>query len=267
MIRSLRFLFERKKAIDHYTVYGGTLLIRNDADGKSYLYDLLDVEKKKVISKTSFSAETHSEVTSPKPSDTSILTDGENVKSQFSLKAYSEAEKKDHVKSAKEFFGKTYSWNETGYITTDGTKLDFFGRHDGAPGGQTGRRGDGSGHLPRQTPTISIHAPREGGRPQQMLTVRLGVAISIHVPREGGDHLVAAVASAVPISIHAPREGGDSKDAQFYLWIFDKQVELLRFLGIIRGGCLRNPEKDRRFLGKSLANLPAISGHLDFAGA
>lgn len=53
----------------------------------------------------------------------------------FSLKAYSEAEKKDHVKSAKEFFGKTYSWNETGYITTDGTKLDFSGRHDGGPGG------------------------------------------------------------------------------------------------------------------------------------
>lgn len=66
---------------------------------------------------------------------TSILTDGENVKPQFSLKAYSEAEKKDHVKSAKEFFGKTYRWNETGYITTDGTKLDFSGRHDGAPGG------------------------------------------------------------------------------------------------------------------------------------
>ena len=33
------------------------------------------------------------------------------------------------------------------------------------------------------------------------------------------------------ISIHAPREGGDGKDAQFYLRIFDKQVELLRFLG------------------------------------
>lgn len=68
------------------------------------------------------------------------------------------------------------------------------------------------------------------------------------------------------ISIHAPREGGDSKDAQFYLRIFDKQVEILRFWGKIRGGCLRNPEKDRRFLGKSLANLPEISGHLDFAG-
>ena len=87
MIRSLRFLFERKKAIDHYTVYGGTLLIRNDADGKSYLYDLLDVEKKKVISTPSSSAARRSEVFAPKPSDTSILTDGENVKPQLPLKA------------------------------------------------------------------------------------------------------------------------------------------------------------------------------------
>lgn len=70
---------ERKKAIDHYTVYGGTLLIRNDADGRSYLYDLLDVQKKKVISKTSFSAETHSEVTSPKPSANSVPTSGGSV--------------------------------------------------------------------------------------------------------------------------------------------------------------------------------------------
>lgn len=328
-------ILNAKKTIDHYTVYGGTLLIRNDADGKSYLYDLVDIEKKKVISAASFSAKTHSEVFAPKPSDTSIPTDGENVKPQFSLKAtdstgrklseqqqeyfkdskvrdaegrlrlmyrgdagsftvfdrkkskgsnlygrgfyftdskthagqygnnvrefylnitnpvsttettitraqmrrflaavaeneddfsfenygygatidsvlrsiygksdflmlndvsltaigdmvaavelfneingtsydglimdtetvafrseqiknvdnftptgdpdirfslkaYSEAEKKDHVKSAKQFFGKTYSWNETGYITTDGTKLDFSGRHDGGPGG------------------------------------------------------------------------------------------------------------------------------------
>lgn len=80
-------ILNAKKTIDHYTVYGGTLLIRNDADGKSYLYDLLDIEKKKVISKTSFSAKTHSEVTSPKPSGTSILADGENVNPQFSLKA------------------------------------------------------------------------------------------------------------------------------------------------------------------------------------
>lgn len=76
-----------KKAIDHYTVYGGTLLIRNDADGKSYLYDLLDVEKKKVISTPSFSAARRSEVFAPKPSDTSIPADGENVKQQLPPKA------------------------------------------------------------------------------------------------------------------------------------------------------------------------------------
>ena len=73
----------------------------------------------------------------------SISNPVENVKPKFSLKAYSEAEKKGHVKSAKEFFGETNNWNETGYITTDGTKLDFSGRHEGAPGGQAGRGGDG----------------------------------------------------------------------------------------------------------------------------
>lgn len=128
-------VLDAKKTVDHYTVYGGTLLIRNDADGKSYLYDLLDVEKKKVISKTSFSAETHSEVTSPKPSTDSISTSGEKVNEKFSLKAYSDVEKKQHVKDAKAFFGRTYKWAETGYITTDGARLDFSGKHEGGPGG------------------------------------------------------------------------------------------------------------------------------------
>ena len=136
---------------------------------------------------------------------------------------------------------------------------------------------------------ISIHAPREGGdvpvqrlarpgtdfnpRPPRGGRPQLGTPVSGHhsdfnprPPRGGrlGDKILALTGDI--ISIHAPREGGDSKDAQFYLRIFDKQVELLRFLGKIRGGCLRNPEKGRRFLGKSLANLPEISGHLDFAG-
>ena len=108
--------------------------------------------------------------------------------------------------------------------------------------------------------------PPRGGRPQLTATFIKIVDISIHAPREGGDPDVAIRMLYDGISIHAPREGGDSKDAQFYLRILDKQVELLRFLGKMRGGCLRNPEKDRRFLGKSLANLPEISGRLDFAG-
>ena len=47
--------------------------------------------------------------------------------------------------------------------------------------------------------------------------------ISIHAPREGGDTIpLLQYDDHHVISIHAPREGGDSKDAQFYLWIFDK---------------------------------------------
>ena len=93
------------------------------------------------------------------------------------------------------------------------------------------------------------------------------LTISIHAPARGATALQSCPALALQDFNPRPREGGDSKDAQFYLRIFDKQVELLRFWGKMRGGCLRNPEKDRRFLGKSLANLPEISGHLDFAGA
>lgn len=85
-------ILNAKKAVDHYTVYGGTLLIRNDADGKSYLYDLLDVQKKKVISAASFSAETHSEVLPPKPSTDSISTSGEKVNGKFQLKSATELE-------------------------------------------------------------------------------------------------------------------------------------------------------------------------------
>ena len=78
---------------------------------------------------------------------------------------------------------------------------------------------------------ISIHAPREGGDRPSVNPQCIAVTISIHAPREGGDVTVCRLSRRIPrISIHAPREGGDSKDAQFYLRIFDKQVELLRFL-------------------------------------
>ena len=65
----------------------------------------------------------------------SISTSGEKVNGKFSLKAYSDVEKKQHVKDAKAFFGRTYKWAETGYITTDGARLDFSGKHEGGPGG------------------------------------------------------------------------------------------------------------------------------------
>lgn len=54
---------------------------------------------------------------------------------RFSLKEYTDEEKKQHIKDAAGYFGRTYKWAETGYVTTDGRRLDFSGRHDGGPGG------------------------------------------------------------------------------------------------------------------------------------
>lgn len=42
---------------------------------------------------------------------------------------------KAHEQDAISFFGRTYSWKETGYLTVSGKKLDFSGRHEGAGGG------------------------------------------------------------------------------------------------------------------------------------
>ena len=69
---------------------------------------------------------------------------------------------------------------------------------------------------------ISIHAPREGGDVSDTIANMRRENISIHAPREGGDAGRFHSRAALMISIHAPREGGDSKDAQFYLRIFDK---------------------------------------------
>ena len=127
------------------------------------MYDLLDVEKKKVISKTSFSAETHSEVTSPKPSDTSVLADGENVKPQFSLKVPVEETKNLLVLH-----------NLTEKNLLDAAKLG------GLPMPSIAIVKADEGHG------ISIHAPARGATTIVDMT-KEQCAISIHAPREGGD--------------------------------------------------------------------------------
>lgn len=67
-------------------------------------------------------------------SENSVLQNEGNVK-RYSLKEYTDEEKKQHRKDADEYFGHTYKWSETGYIMTNGKKLDFSGRHEGGPGG------------------------------------------------------------------------------------------------------------------------------------
>ena len=129
-------ILNAKKAVDHYTVYGGTLLIRNDADGKSYLYDLLDIEKKKVISAASFSAETHSEVLPPKPSTNSISTSDGNVNGKFSLKGMDSAGRQ-LSEQQQEYFKDSKVRDAEGrlmplYHQTDAEFTVFDTRHKGA---------------------------------------------------------------------------------------------------------------------------------------
>ena len=111
---------------------------------------------------------------------------------------------------------------------------------------------------------ISIHAPREGDDRMDIPLLCLCQLFQSTPPARGTTPTRPAAPSmprnfnprpprggrrggpgpefgACPISIHAPREGDDSKDAQFYLRIFDKQVELLRFLGKIRGWLPEKP--------------------------
>ena len=63
------------------------------------------------------------------------LVEQNSEKTRYSIKEYTDEEKKQHIKDAVSYFGRTYKWAETGYITTDGKRLDFSGRHEGGPGG------------------------------------------------------------------------------------------------------------------------------------
>ena len=93
----------------------------NEVNGTNYDGLILDTET------VAFQSNQIKNVTNQNPTS--------NPDIRYSLKNYSDAEQRDHRKKAIAFFGKTYNWNETGYLTPAGTKLDFSGRHEGGPGG------------------------------------------------------------------------------------------------------------------------------------
>ncbi len=109
------------------SVWEATLNIANASDGRKILYDISPIKK---VEGAISSAPTSTEV--------SVAQKKHEVKQKFSISPASEIsseEKKQHAQAAKDFFGKTYYWKETGYLLADGTKLDFSGRHEGGPGG------------------------------------------------------------------------------------------------------------------------------------
>ena len=64
--------------------------------------------------------------------------------------------------------------------------------------------------------------PPRGGRLQREYDRLLRELFQSTPPARGATPSWSRSRRATEISIHAPREGGDSKDAQFYLRIFDK---------------------------------------------
>ena len=123
-----------RKAVDHYAVYGGVLLIRNDADGKSYLYDMVDVEKKKVISSPPFSAQAHSGVYEPKPSESIIRPGNEKSNTKFSVR---DSAGRELTEAQQKYFRDSKTRDENGnllvmYHQTDGDFTVFDTEHKGA---------------------------------------------------------------------------------------------------------------------------------------
>ena len=116
-------------------MYVAVMLQRDPQSQRLYLHDAV-IEKELDINSTEH-LKTHRgpDTAENELYTTDILRNALNVKGKFSLKAYSDVEKKQHVTDAKAFFGRTYKWAETGYITTDGARLDFSGKHEGGPGG------------------------------------------------------------------------------------------------------------------------------------
>lgn len=62
--------------------------------------------------------------------------DRNNSDIRYSLKGTEDEDASKNLdKAALEYFGRTFSWKETGYLTKSGKKLDFSGKNQGAPGG------------------------------------------------------------------------------------------------------------------------------------
>ena len=119
--------------------YEADVIVGLTDTGESVFYDVVDIVptqfQTKKESPTAVSGKNAINAIQGDSSENSIPATGRKVNEKFSLKAYSDVEKKQHVKDAKAFFGRTYKWAETGYITTDGARLDFSGKHEGGPGG------------------------------------------------------------------------------------------------------------------------------------
>lgn len=110
---------------------------RSDRGEELNAYDLYrdtagEIEARDAAARRGLTAEERRNRKPDTGDENTVFADG---KKRYSLKEYTDEEKKQHRKDADEYFGHTYKWSETGYILTNGKKLDFSGRHEGGSGG------------------------------------------------------------------------------------------------------------------------------------
>lgn len=125
--------YKTRFTFDGENIYEGIISIKL-IDRGDLFYDITKIENTSAA-RTAGIAKGNSSVSDRGASTTSIPQNEEkstpgakkDEKIRYSLSALEQ----DAVKH----FGKTYNWNETGYILTDGSRLDFSGRHEGGSGG------------------------------------------------------------------------------------------------------------------------------------
>jgi hypothetical protein len=109
--------------------YRARVITGTRANGKTVLYDIISMKKTSIPPKEAFTRTDPSQRRRQGIDDNgSISNADEGVKGKFSLAD------DEIIQQAKEYFGNTYKWSETGYITPDGKRLDFSGKSNGAPG-------------------------------------------------------------------------------------------------------------------------------------
>lgn len=106
-------------------------IITNYLEAKGYDGVILEEDQGSFGRKTKAYIALHSEQV--KNVDNANPTINKDIR--YSIKEYTDEEKKQHIKDAGEYFGYTHKWSETGYVTANGKQLDFSGRHEGGPGG------------------------------------------------------------------------------------------------------------------------------------
>lgn len=123
------------------TPYRITINVKERDDGQ-FVYSFSADRSEKIEKEPSTRQTLHADVNqsvntgevNAQPSIDIVPDNGGNVNPRYSL-SVDEETKKANAKTALDYFGKTYSWKETGYLLQDGTKLDFSGKKFGSPSG------------------------------------------------------------------------------------------------------------------------------------